>query len=76
MRRADFHCRRCGHHQAADVTGIGEGAQSFLNTDGTAERRAQDDAVKDIQRTIRVTRRASHRPIVMTATPEARDRVR
>jgi hypothetical protein len=56
IRRADFHCRRCDHHQSADVTGIGEGVQSFLNADGTAERRARTDAVKDVQRTIRVAR--------------------
>ena len=51
-----FQCRRCGHRQSARVTGMGEGAQSFLNTAGTAQRRAATDAVKDIQRTIRVAR--------------------
>lgn len=35
---------------------MGEGAQSFFNAPGTAQRRAAADAVKDIQRTIRVAR--------------------
>jgi hypothetical protein len=51
-RRVEFACKRCGHHALADVTGMGEGMQSFLNSDGTAERRAREDAVKDIDRTI------------------------
>jgi hypothetical protein len=55
-RRVEFSCQRCGHKQLADVTGMGEGVQSFLNSDGTAERRAQKDAEKDIDRTIRRAR--------------------
>ena len=35
---------------------LGEGAQSFLNSDGTAQRRAEEDAQKDIQRTLRRAR--------------------
>src|SRR6476469_9684718 len=51
-RRLQFSCLRCRHKQLADVTGIGEGVQSFLNSDGTAQRRAEQDAQKDIDRTI------------------------
>lgn len=54
--RTEHHCARCGHRAAADVFGIGQGAQSFLNPEGTAERRAQEDARKDIERTIRLAR--------------------
>jgi hypothetical protein len=51
-----FKCKRCGHKQSAEVHGIGEGVQSFLNSQGTAERRARKDAVKDLDRTIKLAR--------------------
>ena len=51
-----FTCVRCKHEQDAEVIGIGEGAQSFLNSDGTAEERAREDAHKGLDRTIRRAR--------------------
>ena len=54
--RTEFHCKRCGHRATADVVGIGQGMQSFLNASGTAQRRARTDATKDIARTIRTAR--------------------
>jgi hypothetical protein len=42
--------------QEADVVGTGQGAQSFLNSDGTAEARARRDAEKDVGRTIDAVR--------------------
>jgi DNA-directed RNA polymerase subunit RPC12/RpoP len=54
--RVEFVCRHCGGRRLADVTGMGQGAQSFLNSDGTAQRRAEEDARKDIQRTLRRAR--------------------
>ncbi|MBX3160528.1 MAG: hypothetical protein KF773_31475 [Deltaproteobacteria bacterium] len=47
-----FRCRRCGHEQDAEVVGLGEGVQSFLNASGTAERRAAEDAQRGLDRTI------------------------
>src|SRR5262249_29995100 len=52
-KRAQFTCARCAFRGEADVTGIGEGAQSFLNEDGTVARRAHEDAERDVARTIR-----------------------
>jgi|JI10StandDraft_1071094.scaffolds.fasta_scaffold516279_2 hypothetical protein len=49
---ARFTCQRCGFTGEADVTGLGQGVQSFLNSAGTAERRARHDAELDIARTI------------------------
>ena len=40
----------------AEVHGIGEGMQSFLNARGTAERRARADAQKDLDRAIKLAR--------------------
>lgn len=54
--RVEFVCRRCGCRRLADVTGMGQGVQSFLNSGGTAQRRAEKDARKDIQRTLRRAR--------------------
>jgi len=51
-----FRCKRCGHRQSAEVHGIGEGVQSFLNSPGTAQRRARADALKDLDRTIKLAR--------------------
>jgi hypothetical protein len=51
-KRVGFKCERCGCQAQADVVGIGEGVQSFLNAPGTAEERARKDAEKDIARTI------------------------
>lgn len=50
----DFRCTLCGHEAQAEVVGLGEGAQSFLNAQGTAERRAEEDARRDIDRTLAV----------------------
>lgn len=55
-RRLPFACGSCGHKQLADVVGVGEGVESFLNADGTAERRARADAEKDLARTLRLAR--------------------
>jgi hypothetical protein len=51
-RTTEFTCARCGIHRKAEIVGVGEGAQSFLNSRGTAERRARIDAVRDVDRTI------------------------
>lgn len=50
----DFRCTHCGHESKAEVVGLGEGTQSFLNAKGTAERRAREDAQRDIDRTLAV----------------------
>lgn len=47
-----FRCAYCQHTADAEVTGFGEGSQSMLNGDGTAQRRAEEDAKKDIERAI------------------------
>lgn len=49
-----FRCAVCGHEALAEVVGLGEGAQSFLNAKGTADRRAREDAAKDVERTLSV----------------------
>lgn len=50
--RRSFRCAHCSHSAEAEVTGIGEGTQSALNPAGTAERRATEDARKDVERAI------------------------
>jgi Zn ribbon nucleic-acid-binding protein len=52
----DFTCVRCGHQAMAQVVGIGEGAQSALNSEGTAERRATESATADIDTTLSLAR--------------------
>lgn len=47
-----FVCRACGCRRMAEVTGLGEGAQSFLNAAGTAAARARADARRDIDDTL------------------------
>lgn len=49
---AAFRCVHCGHRARAEVTGIGEGAQTFLNAGGVARQRALEDAHNDVARTI------------------------
>ena len=49
----DYRCRACGHRQRAEVLGIGTGQQSFLNSRGTARRRAHVNARHELKRTIR-----------------------
>ena len=49
----DYRCRTCGHRQQAEVTGIGTGMQTFLNSQGTAQRRARESARHELRRTIR-----------------------
>lgn len=55
-REASFSCKRCGHRARATVVGVGQGMQSYLNSRGTAARRARADAEKDVVRTIRCAR--------------------
>jgi transcription elongation factor Elf1 len=50
--RVEFTCRYCGHRAEAEVTGLGEGADSFLNAEGTAVARAEQAARRDVGRTI------------------------
>lgn len=50
--RRSYRCAHCGHTQDADVTGVGEGTQSELNAEGTAQRRALEDAKADVERAI------------------------
>ena len=47
--------RRAGSDEER-VTGMGEGASSFLNTEGTGERRAGEAAVRGIDVTLAVAR--------------------
>lgn len=47
-----FTCRRCGFTGIADVVGVGQGVQTFLNAPGTAAERARDAAERDVARTI------------------------
>jgi hypothetical protein len=47
-----FTCRRCGFAGEADVIGVGQGVETMLNSRGTAERRASDDARDDVARTV------------------------
>lgn len=49
---AEFRCVHCGHRARAEVTGVGEGVQSILNSGGTAHARARADARLDIGRTL------------------------
>jgi DNA-directed RNA polymerase subunit RPC12/RpoP len=58
-----FCCQACGHRATAEVIGLGEGVQSFLNPRGTARRRAKRDAVVDVDRTLSVATcpRCGHR---------------
>lgn len=51
-----FRCAHCGYEARASVKGLGEGAASFLNADGTSQRRAREDAEADLQRTLDVAR--------------------
>jgi hypothetical protein len=53
---ADFTCTACGHRARAVVVGLGEGAATFLNSEGTSERRAEADAEADIARTLGLAR--------------------
>ncbi len=45
-----WRCAACGFETEAEVVGVGEGAQSFLNSGGTADRRAEADAVAELDR--------------------------
>lgn len=45
-----FRCGGCDYEADVTVTAAGEGAQSFLNAPGTAERRAKADAVRSLDR--------------------------
>lgn len=47
-----FRCQRCGYASDVDVVGVGEGTQSFLNTRGTAARRAARAARANVAWTI------------------------
>ncbi|HSN24897.1 MAG TPA: hypothetical protein VLT45_01395 [Kofleriaceae bacterium] len=49
----DYRCRACGARRRAEVLGIGIGQQTFLNSSGTARRRARDNARHELKRTIR-----------------------
>lgn len=51
-RQAEFKCLACGHQATAEVTSTGMGAQSLLQDPGLDEDRANEDALKDITRTI------------------------
>jgi hypothetical protein len=42
-----FRCASCGYRALLQIVTIGEGTQSFLNSSGTAERRAQRDMAAD-----------------------------
>jgi hypothetical protein len=54
--RVEFVCRRCRFWRLAEITGTGQGSESFLNALGTAQRRAEEDARKDIVRILRRVR--------------------
>ena len=50
----EFVCTACGHRRRASVVGMGEGAASFLNSEGTGDARAQKDAHRDVDATLAV----------------------
>ncbi|MGV3625784.1 MAG: hypothetical protein ACO1OB_33540 [Archangium sp.] len=50
----EFVCAACGHRARASVVGMGEGAASFLNSEGTGDARAKKDALQDVDATIAV----------------------
>jgi DNA-directed RNA polymerase subunit RPC12/RpoP len=49
-----YRCRNCSHAAKAAVTGCGEGSETVLNDGGTAERRAEENARRDVSRALSI----------------------
>jgi DNA-directed RNA polymerase subunit RPC12/RpoP len=51
-----FRCLSCGHTALVEVRAIGEGSETMFNSEGTAERRAEENARDEIEHVLAIAR--------------------